>query len=395
MFMAGCKTTETKTASQTPAPQVAAQPVPPQPAATQPATGQPATAQPVAVQPAVTQPAAQPVAQPALQTTTGTVTTSEAPVEKAQNDSDVLVEVNGAKLTRGQANIQVEKFMAAKKGQIPPALMDVARKQIIESAIDQFVGRTLLEQEIKKQNIQVTKEDETAMYKELSLSLPNGTTIDDMIKRNPDKADQIREQIANLIKADKMLGDKLKVTDKEISDFMDQNKEKLAIPENVHARHILIAVEKTDDEKTKAEKKKKAEDIRDQLVKGADFAELAKKYSDCPSKENGGDLGVFPKEGTGAPVPAFANAAFSQELKAIGPVVESEFGYHVIQVLDHNKATVLTREQVAFQIKQDKRDKAVMEMLEQLKSKASIKYLEPRPANEDLEGMPAMPGNGK
>lgn len=87
----------------------------------------------------------------------------------------------------------------------------------------------------------------------------------------------------------------------------------------VHAAHILV---KTD---------KKAQEVLDKLSKGQSFAEMARKYSQCPSGKSSGDLGWF---GKGRMVPAFEKAAFEGEKgKILGPV-KTQFGYHIIKVLD-------------------------------------------------------------
>ena len=70
-------------------------------------------------------------------------------------------------------------------------------------------------------------------------------------------------------------------------------------------------------------------------MKGDDFAEIARKNSDCPSKEVGGDLNFIRK---GQTVKPFEDAAFSQKKNAIGPVITTEYGYHIIQVLDRKPA---------------------------------------------------------
>ncbi len=108
-------------------------------------------------------------------------------------------------------------------------------------------------------------------------------------------------------------GKKAKPTEKEISKFFTDNKEKFTTQESVHVRHILVTIDAKDDEKTKAEKKARIENLRKQVVEGADFAEIAKNNSDCPSKENGGDLGEIKK---GQTVKPFEDAAFSQEINA-------------------------------------------------------------------------------
>jgi peptidyl-prolyl cis-trans isomerase C len=129
-----------------------------------------------------------------------------------------------------------------------------------------------------------------------------------------------------------------------------------------------------DDDKVKEGKKAKAEDLRKQIIAGADFAEIAKKNSDCPSKENGGDLGVFSR---GEMVKPFEDAAFSQELKAIGPVIETEFGFHIIQVLEKNAPKVLSLDEkmktnISALLQQQKQQQAFETILKKLRAKANI-----------------------
>jgi len=75
----------------------------------------------------------------------------------------------------------------------------------------------------------------------------------------------------------------------------------------------------------------KIEDIQDELNKGADFEELARKYSDCPSAAQGGDLGYFSR---GQMVPEFEKAVFALEIGEVSEPVLTEFGYHLIRVDD-------------------------------------------------------------
>lgn len=83
------------------------------------------------------------------------------------------------------------------------------------------------------------------------------------------------------------------------------------------ASHILV---KTEDD---------AQRIMKRITDGEDFAAVAKRFSSCPSRKNGGDLGWF---GKGQMVPEFENIAFSEEVgKVVGPV-KTQFGFHVIKV---------------------------------------------------------------
>jgi peptidyl-prolyl cis-trans isomerase C len=212
----------------------------------------------------------------------------------------------------------------------------------------------------------------------MKAQLPAGTTMEDLMKKNGIDMAKMREEIGMNIKMDKLvkqeLGGKVKVTDKEISDFYEKNKEKFMKPESVHARHLLVAKVPEDTDKTKADKKAKAEELQKKLLAGADFADLAAKNSDCPSKQNGGDLGTFAR---GQMVKPFEDAAFSQQKNVIGPVVETDFGFHIIQVLEHQTAQVLkldgeTKKRITAFLERQKQQGAFDGMVKRLKAGANI-----------------------
>jgi len=125
------------------------------------------------------------------------------------------------------------------------------------------------------------------------------------------------------------------VTDADIQSFYDENP---SLFERVHASHILFRVTPNASDTEKAEARKKAQDVLDQLNKGKDFAELARQYSEDPgSAPNGGDLGFF---GRGQMVPAFENAAFAMKPGEVSGIVESDFGYHIIKTLEKKSLTL-------------------------------------------------------
>ncbi|HVP57370.1 MAG TPA: peptidylprolyl isomerase [bacterium] len=102
-------------------------------------------------------------------------------------------------------------------------------------------------------------------------------------------------------------------------------------PGNIRASHILIAYAGAPDSKatrTKAEAKQLADELLVRVNKGEDFAELARTYSDCPSREDGGDLRFFPR---GRMVKPFEDAAFALKPGQVSGVVETQFGYHIIK----------------------------------------------------------------
>ena len=159
--------------------------------------------------------------------------------------------------------------------------------------------------------------------------------------------------------------------------------------ESAHARHILCSYKATDTDAVKTEKKALAEKCRKELVGGADFAELAKKHSDCPSKQKGGDLGTFSR---GQMVKTFEDAAFTQKIKDIGPVVESRFGYHVIQVLERSEAgskpMAEAKPKILKHLNDQKKQGLMKTYVDGLRAKAEIKYADPSMAPSPAPAAP-------
>ena len=137
------------------------------------------------------------------------------------------------------------------------------------------------------------------------------------------------------------------------------NKESFRQPETVEAQHILIAI-KGDLEQAKQQ----ALEVREQLLADvSSFSELAKKYSQDPSvKNNGGKLGVFSRDQM---VKEFSDVAFSLEVGEISQPVVSQFGVHIIQVLDKKSGGIIPFENVKDGLlqkaKQDFIDRSVLE----------------------------------
>ncbi len=123
------------------------------------------------------------------------------------------------------------------------------------------------------------------------------------------------------------VGKKIEIDQAEIKKYYQDNLSQYQISEQRHARHILLTAGENDPETLHSEKGSKAAEIMERAREGEDFAELAKKYSEGPSKDSGGDLGFF---GPGSMVPAFDTAVFAMKTGEISDVVKTRFGYHVI-----------------------------------------------------------------
>lgn len=151
--------------------------------------------------------------------------------------------------------------------------------------------------------------------------------------------------------------DGVRVTDEEAKKFFEENEKDLNAGESVSASHILVDSEE------------KANEIKAEIESGAvSFEDAARKYSSCPSSEQGGALGEFTR---GQMVPEFDEACFSMKVGELRGPVKTQFGYHLIKLNDKKEATPLKYEDIADQIKQklltDKQQAAYRSKVNQLK----------------------------
>ncbi len=304
----------------------------------------------------------------------------------ADGKDDFIVQVNGEKLTIAEVDAMLDGQMASISKQVPPEQMEQVKAQLEQmkgkwrqQLSDYFIQKTVLAQEADKQKIVVTDDEVNAQLKEYEQQVPPGTKLEDMLKQQGVTIEKLRGDIKSILKAKKLMDSQVLAgpvpTDEEIKNYFDLNKTKFDEAEKVRARHILVKTSPTDNDTVKKTNKAKIDAIRKKLVAGGDFAKIAQESSDCPSKAKGGDLGAFAKGQMAKP---FEDAAFSQKVNDIGPVVETQFGYHIIQVQEKMSAKVKTLDQVKPEIikslQEQNKQKAVKDYIEGLKNKATIVY---------------------
>ena len=158
-------------------------------------------------------------------------------------------------------------------------------------------------------------------------------------------------------------------TEDEVARFFEAHKAEFVEPPQVLCQHILV-------KGTSAEAFEKIRAIRERIVAGADFAEEAKKNSDCPSGAEGGSLGWF---GRGMMVPEFDKVAFEMKKGEVSDIVTTQFGYHIIYKAGEKGGTAQTLVDVHDQIKDllrhEARGRAMDQFVAELKEKAEVKLV--------------------
>ena len=148
----------------------------------------------------------------------------------------------------------------------------------------------------------------------------------------------LKEDIEMNLYVSKLLESKVEITEDDMKNYFEENKDSFKQEEQVKARHILVEDEET------------AKEVRKKLDDGEDFEELAKKYStDTGTKEKGGDLGFFSK---GEMVNEFEEVAFALKVGEISQPVKTNYGYHIIKVEERTEAKEANYEESKDEIKE-------------------------------------------
>jgi peptidyl-prolyl cis-trans isomerase C len=247
--------------------------------------------------------------------------------------------------------------------------------------MNNLVLKRILINQIAKDNVEIEDEKVDAAIEQYRAQIRPPATLEDQIAQVGLSMEAFRKNVATELRVNKLLeqqaGELPAATDEEIKAFYDENQEKLfSAPERVTAKHILVTTKTNDTTEVRQEKREQIEKIHRKLLAGADFAELAKAESACPSAEQGGDLGTF---GKGQMVPPFEAAAFSQEVGAVGDVVETDFGFHIILVTEHEESSLIPLDDQAERIGQyllgQRREKVLKAYIDTLREAATIEII--------------------
>lgn len=242
----------------------------------------------------------------------------------AKSASDpVVARVNNVEIRNSQVLAAIQT--------LPPQYRSLPEAQLFPNILDQMVVRELLYQQAEKDKLQNDAE----------------------VKQQVEEARRRAMEEAYLTRSVNK-----DITDAKLKAAYAEMIKTLPKQEEVHARHILV--------KTEAE----AKEVIAELNKGADFAKLAKEKSTGPSAKNGGDLGYFTKDQM---VPAFADAAFALKPGQYTKTpVKTQFGWHVIEVLDRRIAPPPSFADSEDQLRKQLAQGAISSLIQQLRAKSKV-----------------------
>ncbi|NRA64666.1 MAG: peptidylprolyl isomerase [Pseudobacteriovorax sp.] len=238
----------------------------------------------------------------------------------------------------GKVKITEAEFKKAIEGLGPQAEMVKTNPRIQTQFLNHLIDNTLLSDEAKK-----AKLDKSAQYEKM--------------------VQDARRDILARLYVEKYKSEQ--TSDSKLKAYFDANKKKFSNKE-IRASHILL----------KEDNKAEAEKVLKDALAGKDFAELAKKHSTGPSKDRGGDLNFF---GRGRMVPAFEAAAFDTPKGKVHPkLVKTQFGWHIIKVVDMKGSDNAKFADVKSEVKKAVEGNARADVVKSLRDKAKVKV------NEDV-----------
>ena len=156
-------------------------------------------------------------------------------------------------------------------------------------------------------------------------------------------------KIAYILLDPKQFEDQTTVTEQDAKDYYYEHLDQYKVKEEVKARHILFRLAPDASEEEVKKVRERALSVLNRARKGEDFAELAKKYSEGPSKDNGGELGYFSK---GQMLKPFEEAAFKLKKGEISDLVRTPLGFHIIKVEDVKESRTKAFDEVREEIKE-------------------------------------------
>ena len=293
----------------------------------------------------------------------------------------MIAKVNGTSITATDVEKEVTNIVAQYQGQMPPEQIESMMPNIKKQALETQINKIILVAEADAQSIQPTPEQVKEELDSVISRFPSETAFEEQLVKVGIPKTQIEDGIEQQIKINMLIGqsiakEDITVTEDELTTFYQENPESFQAPEQVQAAHILFKFEENAPQSLKDQKRLEMAGILGRIEKGSDFGEMARAHSDCPSKEQGGDLGLFER---GKMVKPFEDAAFNLNAGELSDIVESPFGYHLIKVLDKKEPETIQLEaaknQLTDHLRQRKEQDLFIAYVDQLRAGAEIEYV--------------------
>jgi len=298
----------------------------------------------------------------------------EAP---SADPSAVVAKVNGDDVTRAALDEEVGALLGQMdSGQIPPEALAQMKPRLEEQALNQLALKQQLDAYAKTNGIKIAEASVEQQLGNIKSRFPTPEALEQALSAQDLTIEGLRKEMEKELLLDSavnhFIGGLPAPSAEEIETYYKGHLEEFTADESVTASHILIGFDPADTPESKEKKLQKTKDLKEEIAGGADFAALAKEHSSCPSSAQGGSLGSF---GRGQMVPSFEETAFKLEPGETSDVVETQFGYHLIQISEHQDGAVRTLGEAKPEIEGAIKQEAVQGWFQEMVAKAKIERI--------------------
>lgn len=278
----------------------------------------------------------------AAQPDAGNVEAEASPPADAASFPDVVATVNGTEIHKQELLDRVARIESQSRGAIETTSLDFYRQ-----VLDDLVGSELLYQSSKEKGLAASSGDVDQQMSMLRSRIPDKAAFEQALAAEGLTEDGLRQQMERDMSIQKLIEESLaprvQVSEDEKRRFYDDNSEQMRSPDRLRVSHILKRVEPGASPESRAAARTAIEALLAKAQSGADFAALARENSDdAGSASSGGEMVIS----RGQTVPPFEEAAFALEPGGLSPVVETQFGFHIIKLSERMAGELVPYEQV-------------------------------------------------
>lgn len=283
---------------------------------------------------------------------------------------DTAARVNDTVITRQRVQHAVEALMQAKRLNYGGITNPGQYKEMERRVLEELIAQELLWQEANRQGYAATANELEQMLEQMRKRYSSEEAYLADLRQGGFTAESYKEDLRRQIAVrhfiEEMLVRRVALSNEEIHDAYIANQVQLMQPEQVNARHILIALPPDADDGAIAEARGAIERVQAEAKAGTDFSELAKRYSQDATAATGGELGFAPR---GVFVKPFEDAVFALKAGELSGIVRTRYGFHLIKLEARREARFLTEAEAGPQLRRYLASQKLQEvLLEEVKS---------------------------
>jgi len=289
----------------------------------------------------------------------------------------LAAKVNGEEISLSELSRAVNQYVRANRlgpdsGMTIPQIQDIV--------LERMIATRLVEQRGRELGLTATVKETDARMAQIRAQAGSPEDFRLMLTVQAMTEPELRRLTSQQITAEKVIEAdvfaKMRFTDEEVKRYYEEHRDELSDQEQVHARHIFIQLRPDMTEEQRADARRRIDEIKARLDKGESFEELATTLSEDPAAAKGGDLGWLSRDQVTGP---FQLVAFSTPVGKISDVVATDYGYHIIEVLERKEGGLKTLEEarpiIEDRLREARTPEAVRAYIADLRAQADVEIL--------------------